>query len=253
MKEPYYQHEGITIYNDDCLNILKDMSSRSFDLVITSPPYNMGGRSLGYKPQSKISHKHYDEYQDNKTDKEYVEWTRQVLRECLRVSRYVMWNIQPVVSTRTHIIDIQTTFATNLKDYFIWEKQAISSITSKQGGLAKGFEFVFMMGENNNTVFDYNNFPKNGYVPNIKTWYKNESFKEHAATFPKELPAYFIQNFSKEFDTILDPFMGTGTTLVAAKMLSRKAVGIEISEKYCDIARKRLAQEVLDFNPPINK
>ena len=69
----------------------------------------------------------------------------------------------------------------------------------------------------------------------------------HPAVFPVQLPQTILQAYATQEGTILDPFMGSGTTLVAAKQLGRKAIGIEIEERYCEIAVKRLAQEVLGF------
>lgn len=230
----------------DCLDVMKLIPDKSVDLVITSPPYNMGGKSLGYQPRSKISDKHYDIYNDNLSNEEYIEWILKVIKECLRVSKYVFWNVQFLTSTRESILDSIIKYRNNLKDIFIWEKQAVSQIsvlTSPK--FATGYEFVLCFGEDNNRIFKDSNFPSNGYVPNIQTWYKKESNQEHHATFPVELPEYFIQYFCKEGGIILDPFNGTGTTTWASKKLKRNFIGIEISEKYCKIADERLRQDTL--------
>jgi len=78
------------------------------------------------------------------------------------------------------------------------------------------------------------------YFPNTD----RKSIK-HPTEKPVELFKYLIQTYSKESDTILDPFLGSGTTLVACKQLSRNGVGIEISKEYCEIAKKRLEQSTL--------
>ncbi len=233
----------------DCLEVMKDILDKNIKLIITSPPYNMGGKSLGYQPRSKISDKHYDTYNDDISEKDYSNWSIKVIKECLRISEYVFWNIQFLKSTKNTILNIQQKFRNNLKDIFIWQKQAVCQIindnTNQTPRLATGWEYVFIFGKDNSRSFDNVNFPTNNYVPNIKTWYKKENFPEHHATFPKELPSYFIQYFSKESDIILDPFNGVGTTCVVAKQLKRNFIGIEISEKYCEIAKQRLRQEIL--------
>jgi site-specific DNA-methyltransferase (adenine-specific) len=74
-----------------------------------------------------------------------------------------------------------------------------------------------------------------------------ESKPEHPSPKPEPFMRYLVERLSEEGQTILDPFMGSGTTLRAAKDLGRKAIGIEIEERYCEIAAKRMAQEVFSF------
>lgn len=233
------------IYCGDCLELMKQLPDKSIDLVVTSPPYNTGNNSLGYHPNSTTGDNFYDEYQDNKDTKEYARFLVEVIKECLRVSRYVFWNMQILSGNKEVVFGIISQFKDNFKDMFIWEKQAVSQIV--KGRMAKGYELVLCFGQDNNMTFNYNNFPENGYVPNIKNWFKkgNEATPEHHATFPQELPKYFIQNFSKNDDKILDPFNGIGSTCLAAKQLKRNFIGIEISQKYCDIANQRLRQNIL--------
>jgi site-specific DNA-methyltransferase (adenine-specific) len=231
----------IKIYNQDCMEGMKELSDNSVDLILTSPPYNMGdGVSLGSQPNSTVGQKFYGNYEDNKTDEEYIDWCLKVIKECLRISRYVFWNVQFVRTTRNMIFEIQNKFRDNIKDIFIWEKQAVSNITAKNGGMAKGWEFVFMLGGDNKSIFEYNNFPSNGYVPNIKTWFKKECFVNHHATFTQEMCHYFINNFTKEGDTVCDPFAGMATTGMSCLKLNRNFIGYEIDKDYYESAMKRI-------------
>lgn len=225
----------------DCVEVMRQMPDESVDLIVTSPPYNMGsGKSLGYQPRSTVGQRIYESYDDNMNPDEYYTWCISIITECLRVSRYVFWNMQYVRSTRDAIVHIQDRFRENLKDIFIWHKQSVASITSKSGGMAKGWEYVFMFGQDNRSTFNYNNFPENGYVPNIKTWYKSKYFTNHHATFPEELPRYFIEHFTKKGDLVLDPFAGSGTTAVACIELNRNWICIDIEPKYRELAMKRI-------------
>ncbi len=244
--KPYYEENGIVIYHGDCRDILPSLEP--VDLVLTSPPYNMSGASLGYQPNSTVGQKLYGEYSDKIDETQYMDFVTQTIQSCLKISRYVFWNMQYVVSTKPTINSIFCNFSNNLKDVFIWKKQAVAQICVKNSPrLANGFEFIFMLGQDSSKIFKHSNFPSNGYVPNIQEWYKKETFPEHHATFTKEMAIYFIGYFTKDSERVCDPFMGTGTTLRACKDLRREGIGIEIEEKYCEIAAKRLQQEVFDF------
>jgi len=69
--------------------------------------------------------------------------------------------------------------------------------------------------------------------------------KGHSATFPIELPSWFIKLFTKEFDTVLDPFMGSGTTLFAAEKLRRNSIGIDILDEYCQMVKEAIKEKEL--------
>jgi len=226
----------------DCLEVMKDWPDGCVDLVLCSPPYNMGkGPSLGYQPNSTVGQAYYGDYVDDMPDEEYSDWIIKSIHRCLEISRYVFWNMQYLTGTKDVIARLIGSFSNRTKDIFIWQKQAVAQICALQAPiLAPGYEFVFMLGPDSTKIFRYSAFPPNGYVPNIQTWYKTESFREHHATYPLAMCEYFTKYFTHETDLILDPFCGSGTTCVAAKKLGRNYIGIDISPEYCAIARERL-------------
>jgi len=87
------------------------------------------------------------------------------------------------------------------------------------------------------------------YPTNVLHMATECSNRNHSAAFPLELPIWFIKLFTKEGDTVLDPFVGSGTTALAANRLGRQYVGIDIDEEYCRRARRELSQSQLKFQP----
>lgn len=227
----------------DCLEVMKGIPDKSVDLVLTSPPYNTGNKSLGYHPKSTVGDNFYNEHNDDMASEDYLEFLRKCITETLRISRYSFWNFQMIANNKWALFEILSEFKDRTKDIFIWHKQAVAQIS--KGTMAKGYEFVFLFGDNNTMSFPYNNFPANNYVPNIQEWNQREPHPEHHALMPTAMPDYFIEYFTKPNDIVLDPFSGLATTARSAKKIGRRYVGIEISEKYCEIAQRRLAQEYL--------
>lgn len=237
-----------TIYKEDCLKTLKKMEDASIDLVITSPPYNMNlriskGRYHSRQIVKEISTK-YTEFSDNLPLEEYNLLHTSILRELLRVSDLVFYNIQIVTGSKRSIFKMIGEFSDYLKDIIVWDKGHGQPAMQKQV-LNKRTELILIF-ENDYPVS--RQFRKRGQFARgtlDDLWeIKRERSKgeNHGAVFPQELVATILENFSKEGDIVYDPFMGTGTTAVVAKQLNRKFIGSEISQKYIKIANQRLKE-----------
>lgn len=216
LPRPYYQDDYCTIYNADCREILPLLEP--VDLVLTDPPYGIGMNKQIGKKKGEIG----DKWNSPEWDK--FKPSKQTFKTIFKLSKnQIIWggNYFGLPATRC---------------FLIWDKvQRIDFADCEMAWTSFDTSArIFTFARSNLQGF---RFPE----------------RSHPTEKPIELMKWCIQQ-SKYFDiplTILDPFMGSGTTLRAAKDLGRKAIGIEIEEKYCQIAVKRLQQEVFDFSKKI--
>ena len=235
-----------TIYNEDCLNALSKIEDNSVDLVITSPPYNMNlrirnGEYTSRQIVKEFSSK-YENFDDNLPIEKYYEFHSQVLKELLRVSDLIFYNIQVVTGSKRALFKIIGDFADNLKDIIVWDK-GYGQPAMQEQVLNRRTELLLIFEK------DYpisRQFRKRGKfkrgelddiwaIPRVK-----KAEKSHKAVFPDELVRKILINFSEAGDLIYDPFMGSGTTAVVAKQMNRNFLGSETNKQYMDIATKRL-------------
>lgn len=244
MLSPYFETNLGKLYNCDCLALYKTLADDSIDLIFTSPPYNIG--STGKKNSM------YSEYADNLTNDEYYILLKSFLEESLRVCKGAIFlNINYMNNNKHVLYKILSDFVEYLRENIIWDKgrsqPPIGNI------LGKRYEYIFMFTKN--PKFEINNFRVNKaakYTKEFGNWISNlvqvslatdqtKFSKTHRAGFPYKLPSIFMDIYTKENDLVLDPFFGLGSTAIAAELLNRRWLGAELIEKYCEIAKERLA------------
>ncbi len=240
------------IYCGDCLEVMKKMPSEFVDLIVTSPPYNFGLDD-------------YDVHDDTKSWDEYFEFLYKVWCECHRVLKHggrICIVIQPLFSDYMpthHIISQQLREIGFLfKTEIIWEKHNYNCKYTAWGSWCSPsmpyFKYTWEFIE----VFCKGSQKKEGKKENIditaeefKRWVYSKweippetRMKEfgHPSMFPEEIPYRLIKLFSYVGDIVLDPFNGAGTTTLVARKLNRRYIGIDISPKYCETARKRIEE-----------
>lgn len=235
------------IIQGDCTEIMETLPAGTVDLIVSSPPYNVG-----------IS---YDSHNDDSTWEEYRTWMTSVSKAMFRVLRdggRMCWNI-PSFSNRQNLYYLfqDVFFNTGWKQYaeIIWDKKQISSRTAwgsfqsaSEPNLLPRHEYilVFFKGDHNHGK-GKSDISKDSFIKWTDAMWElqPETNSDHPAPFPIELPSRCIQMFSFVGETVLDPFVGSGTTLRAAKNLKRLGIGIDISNQYTQLASDRLRQEVL--------
>ena len=236
----YYESGGITIYHGDCREILALLPANSVDLVLTDPPYS---RYVHQRSMSG-SRKTYGTSKDIGFEPMNDGLLRLVAEQFGRLcSQWVL-----VFSDVESAPKWRGALEAGGLEYIrtgAWVKIAPTPQFSGDRP-AVGFEAV---------TIAHPKGPKRwngGGRPAIWT-FGSHGGEMDARIHPTEKPLpmfrQMVGDFSNTGETVLDPFMGSGTTLVAAKQLGRRAIGIEIEEKYCKMAVKRLAQEMLPLSP----
>lgn len=219
--KPYYQDEYCTIYHGDCRDILPTLDP--VDLVLTDPPYGLnswsstGGHSLKAEEVALIS-----KWDSSRPSVDTI-------RICISKGKtWIVWGAN-------YFADILGACKTPL----FWDKDVPNGMHFADGELA------------------FTNF-KNGSLSVFRLPVSRADYKGsrlHPTQKPVSLMKWCIQKTDHllkcQQQTVLDPFMGSGTTLRASKDLNRKAIGIELEEKYCEIAVKRLSQEVFNFKKEV--
>jgi len=260
--EPYYNEDGITLYLGDCREILPQLTEK-VDLVLTDPPYghnnNNGdmashreaifeGRKEAYRPDEEwrpIAN-------DGKEANELVRWFFAESHRLLapgsccccccggggpdpQFARWSLW--------------LDEAFNGGFKHMVVWDKGPMGMghhyrrsyetilVAQKKGASCAWYD----------TTKQVENVIRPGMLGISKIIPAPD---EHPTLKPVPLMGFFIRLHSRQGNLILDPFLGSGTTAVACKQLGRRCIGIEISEKYLQIAVRRLAQQEIEFEAP---
>ena len=249
MSTPYYKDDNVTLWHGDCLEVMATMPDASVDIVVTSPPYNMGlvpggnGRGM-YRPGASNKggrfREGYGAHDDAMEQGAYDEWQRAILAECWRVSRLaVFYNHRPRVEHGILRDPLGNDFGIPLRQRLIWNRG--TGIDVNLRAFCTRGEYVYLFAKPDFALVSH---AASG-MGDVWDLGIEHGIKGHPAPFPISLPARCIEATGAR--SVLDPFSGSGTTLRAAKDLGVAGIGIELEQRFCDMTVARLAQGVLDF------
>ena len=224
----------------DSLEIMKSIPDSSVNLIVTSPPYNLknstgngmkDGRGGKWSKAALLNG--YSHHEDCMPHDKYVEWQKANLKECMRllsedgaIFYNHKWRVQGGLLQDRH--DIVSEFP--VRQIIIWRRAG--GINFNPGYFLPTYEVIYLIAKSK-----FRLAPKANSFGDV--WeFPQEMNNPHPAPFPLSLVERIIS--STDSQIILDPFMGSGTTAIAARNLERDFIGIELSPEYCKMARERL-------------
>ena len=226
---PYYERDGITIYHGDCREILPTLAAGSVDLVLTDPPYG------------DVTHEGARGGNGTRTLVDFASTTSADLTDFLERLSPICRRWFVATMEWRHISDMERRPPEGWRfvRFGIWVKpNGAPQFTGDRP--ATGWEGVAILHK------DGGRMAWNGGGHHA-VWTANKIEGDHPTQKPLPLVSKWVGLFSDPGDLVFDPFMGSGTTLRAAKNMGRRAIGIELEERYCEIAARRLSQEVMIF------
>jgi adenine-specific DNA-methyltransferase len=260
ISEKFDYSESIVLFPGDCLSLLKTIPDESIQLVVTSPPYNIG-----------------KEYEKRLNLDLYLQQQSQVIAECVRVLSprgSICWQVGnyvdrgAIIPLDTILYPIFSGLGLRMRNRIIWHFEHGLHCSRRFSGR---YETIMWFTKSDDYVFNldpvrvpqkypgkkYFKGPKAGQyscnplgknpgdlwiIPNVKNNHVEKT--EHPCQFPVELIERLVLSLTDEGDWVLDPFTGTGTTAIAAIRHSRRSAGAEIVAKYVKLAQERIQQEL---------
>jgi adenine-specific DNA-methyltransferase len=258
--ERYSASENIVIYPGDCTELLASIPDNSVQLIVTSPPYNIG---KSYEKKLKLQ--------------KYLEQQESIIKECVRClspKGSICWQVGNytengcIIPLDILIYPIFSRLGMKMRNRIIWHFEHGLHCSRRFSGR---YETILWFTKTDNYIFNLDpvrvpqKYPGKKYfkgpnagkyscnplgknpgdlwnIPNVKSNHVEKT--EHPCQFPVELIERLVLSMTNEGDWVLDPFVGVGTSIIAAVRHKRKGIGAELIPQYVQIAKQRIAQEI---------
>ena len=254
------------IYNEDCITTMSEhISPNSVDIILTSPPYNTARSNCDFHNDTKKGRYtvRYVDFNDNKTADEYCQWTLGIFNEfdkILKKNGVVLYNLS--YGKHTHesffllIGEILRNTEFTVADKITWKKKTAVPNTASPNKLTRICEDVYVFVRKN----EYDTFTANKKIVSLSRGTNQKNYenvynyieaknndgvcKIHKATYSTEFCEKLLKIYGRDGFIVYDPFIGTGTTAIAARNLNMSYIGSEIYEDYYKLTLERLDNDV---------